>query len=70
MLFVAGISRLLARPKGFPIALWKPSAPYWVVNIKGSLLFPAGSLSFTCYSGLLLAGQLLVGSQTVLGVLL
>ena len=23
----AGLSRLRARPKGFPIALWKPSAP-------------------------------------------
>ena len=25
--FVAGVSPLRRRPKGFPIALWKPSAP-------------------------------------------
>ena len=34
------ISRLRARPKGFPVALWKPSAPY---AMKG---MPVGSLEF------------------------
>ena len=50
------VSRLRARPKGFPIALWKPSGPYLVERLgNGNLWFywtPVGIRALGYFPGL------------------
>ena len=33
-----GVSPLRRRPKGFPLALWKPSGPYWLKRLRARKL--------------------------------
>ena len=51
-----GVSRLRARPKGFPVALWKPSGPYLVERLgNGNLWFywtPVGIRALGYFPGL------------------
>ncbi|MBQ7866474.1 MAG: hypothetical protein IJ350_08945, partial [Clostridia bacterium] len=42
----AGISRLRTRPKGFPIALWKPSAPNFTFSLVAFTPYPSRYSNF------------------------